>query len=61
VDEKGSSHSHGTVNPDHTGPRLDKPRQNTAGSLLGLAYESSNEEQLIMSCDPYGQEPLVFF
>jgi hypothetical protein len=46
VGDKGSSH--GTVNPDHTAPRLDKPRevkqQNTAGSLLGLAYESSDEE-----------------
>jgi len=45
VGEKGSSH--GTVNPDHTAPRLEKPReeqQNTAGSLLGLAYEISDEE-----------------
>ncbi|WVZ80016.1 hypothetical protein U9M48_027534 [Paspalum notatum var. saurae] len=46
VGEKGSSH--GTVNPDRTAPRLDKPReveqQNTAGSLLGLTYESSDEE-----------------
>jgi len=46
VGEKGSSH--GIVNPDHTAPRLDNPRevkqQNTAGSLLGLAYESSDEE-----------------
>ena len=46
VGEKGSSH--GTVNPDHTAPRLEKTRevkqQNTAGSLLGLAYESSDEE-----------------
>lgn len=40
--------SHGTVNPDHTAPRLDEPtevkQQNRAGSLLGLAYESSDEE-----------------
>ncbi|XP_066328098.1 uncharacterized protein [Miscanthus floridulus] len=45
VGEKASSH--GTVNPDHSAPRLEKPReeqQNTAGSLLGLAYESSDEE-----------------
>lgn len=40
--------SHGTVNPDHTAPRLDErtevKQQNRAGSLLGLAYESSDEE-----------------
>jgi len=45
VGEKGSSH--GTVNPNYTAPRLEKTReeqQNTAGSLLGLAYESSDEE-----------------
>ncbi|PWZ25372.1 hypothetical protein Zm00014a_001549 [Zea mays] len=40
--------SHGTANPDHTAPRLDErtevKQQNRAGSLLGLAYESSDEE-----------------
>ena len=44
--EKGSSH--GTVNAEHTAPRLDEltveSKQNAAGSLLGLAYESSDEE-----------------
>lgn len=45
VGEKGSSH--GTVNAEHTVPRPDEPtesKQNAAGSLLGLAYESSDEE-----------------
>ncbi|OEL14365.1 hypothetical protein BAE44_0024612 [Dichanthelium oligosanthes] len=46
VGEKGASH--GTVNSGHTAPRPDEPteakQQNTAGSLLGLAYESSDEE-----------------
>ncbi|TKW40535.1 hypothetical protein SEVIR_1G252100v4 [Setaria viridis] len=44
--EKGSSH--GTVNAEYTVPRPDEPsvakQQNAAGSLLGLAYESSDEE-----------------
>ena len=43
--EKGSSH--GTVNAEHTAPRPDEltaEKQNAAGSLLGLAYESSDEE-----------------
>ncbi|KAG2660117.1 uncharacterized protein LOC120710192 isoform X1 [Panicum virgatum] len=46
VGEKGSSH--GTVNAEHTAPRPDEltveSNQNAAGSLLGLAYESSDEE-----------------
>nr|CAB3450458.1 unnamed protein product [Digitaria exilis] len=46
VDEKGSSH--GTVNAERTAPRPDEPveakQQSAAGSLLGLAYESSDEE-----------------
>ncbi|PAN07261.1 hypothetical protein PAHAL_1G322600 [Panicum hallii] len=46
VGEKGSSH--GTVNAEHTVPRPDEltaeSKQNAAGSLLGLAYESSDEE-----------------
>ncbi|CAL4886499.1 unnamed protein product [Urochloa decumbens] len=46
VGEKGSSH--GTVNAEHTAPKPDEPmeakQQNSAGSLLGLAYESSDEE-----------------
>nr|CAB3447335.1 unnamed protein product [Digitaria exilis] len=46
VDEKGSSH--GTVDAEHTAPRSDEPveakQQSAAGSLLGLAYESSDEE-----------------
>jgi len=46
VGEKGSSH--GTVNAEHTAPRPDEltveSKQNAAGSLLGLAYESSDEE-----------------
>ncbi|CAN6245259.1 unnamed protein product [Urochloa humidicola] len=46
VGEKGSSH--GTVNAEHTAPKPNEPReakqQNLAGSLLGLAYESSDEE-----------------
>jgi len=45
VGDKGSSH--GTVNAEHTVPRPDEltaEKQNAAGSLLGLAYESSDEE-----------------
>lgn len=46
LDEKGLSH--GTVNAEHTAPRPDEPseakQQKAAGSLLGLAYESSDEE-----------------
>ena len=46
VGEKGSSH--GTVSADHTMSRPGETREampgNTAGSLLGLAYESSDDE-----------------
>ncbi|CAN6238765.1 unnamed protein product [Urochloa humidicola] len=46
VGEKGSSR--GIVNAEHTAPKPNKTReakqQNSAGSLLGLAYESSDEE-----------------
>ncbi|KAJ1293659.1 hypothetical protein BS78_01G085700 [Paspalum vaginatum] len=45
---ENQSGSHGTVSADHTASRPDETREampgNTAGSLLGLAYESSDEE-----------------